>query len=602
MAADILASSPDIDLRKRWALMQLQTAGDTSSVRHPLQAVARALQGAMGGYIAGQAEADDKAAGAALFSGGLPGMSPQQLPTPSAAPPTTAPMPQPSAPSDTPMSANPPTTLVGNNPNYGVPRGIRNNNPGNIEDGPFARRMPGYAGSDGRFAKFAAPENGSTAIDSLLASYGGRGIDTVGGVINRWAPPTDNNPTSAYAATVAKGMGIDPNAKIDLSDPATRQKLGMLIGKFENVGAVERNPPVQLASLGGGGAPGMPAAPQVPPAGPQMAQAPQPLPQQPGMNPPAANRSSVQIPADVQATIQRLGADPRTRPQAMQLYMQYAKPVDQWQQYKAPDGTLLQKNSVTGEVKAAGTENQAINETQYAQQNWKQLGFPDPNSGDQKSKDFWQSYNSKRLGGSGVNVSLSTEKKGQEELASKGISAYTDAQFAAREAQKRIGIYDRMDKAAEAFKPGASADIRLTGQRWLKELGVNAGENVPEGEVLKMLSQQLAIHAQPKGQGAVSNFEREMFSKSLPNMTQSPEGFRKAVGISRNLEQFDQNVAKIYRDSAREHGGIPNYLDVQDKIAALGSPLSDSQMSEISGGAKSAAGSVPPPPAGFTVK
>lgn len=568
MAADIFASSPDIDLRKRWALMQLQGASDASPVRHPLQAVARALQGAMGGYLAHQAGEEDKAAGASMFggSGSLPGLG----------------QPQPSQPQPEQQS------LVGQSPSSpyyeqpkpeapgapmsSLPRGIRNNNPGNIEDGPFARKMPGYAGSDGRFARFASPENGNTAIDSLLASYGARGINTVGGVINRWAPPSDNNPTSDYAGFVAKGLGIDPNAQIDLSDPATRQKIGMLIGKFEN-GPSQR--PYQVASAGAG----VPAAPQQPPAGPQMAQA-----AIPPINPPVPNRSSVQIPPDVQAAIQRLGADPRTRPQAMQLYMQYAKPVEKFTQGVDANGIPFQQNTVTGKKEADPTKLPAISEVEYARKNWQQLGFPDPSAADPKSKDFWQSYNAKRLGGSGVNVSLSTEKKGAEELATKGIGAYTDAQFAARESQKRVGVYDRMEKAAESFKPGATADIRLAGQRWLKDLGLNVGDNVPEGEVLKMLSQQLAIHAQPKGQGAVSNFERDMFAKSLPNMTQSPEGFKKAVGISRSLEQFDMKVAQIYRDSARANNGIPNYLEVQDKIAALGSPLSDSQMESISVG------------------
>src|ERR1700745_3350557 len=32
----------------------------------------------------------------------------------------------------------------------GAPRGVRNNNPGNIEDGEFAKSQPGYMGSDGR--------------------------------------------------------------------------------------------------------------------------------------------------------------------------------------------------------------------------------------------------------------------------------------------------------------------------------------------------------------------------------------------------------------------------------------------------------------------
>jgi len=76
-------------------------------------------------------------------------------------------------------------------PMSGAPRGIRNNNPGNIEDGPFAKSMPGYAGTDGRFAIFQNPQAGQQAMDRLLTSYGNRGINTPQAIAARWAPSGD---------------------------------------------------------------------------------------------------------------------------------------------------------------------------------------------------------------------------------------------------------------------------------------------------------------------------------------------------------------------------------------------------------------------------
>lgn len=194
-----------------------------------------------------------------------------------------------------------------------------------------------------------------------------------------------------------------------------------------------------------------------------------------------------------------------------------------------------------------------------------------------------------------TNVNVSTEKTGQAELATKGVQAYVDAQAAGRDAQKRVAMYDAFEKAAQGFTPGATAEMRLTAKRYLKDAGLIKGEDVPDGEVMQMISRQLGIHAQPKGQGAVSNYERELFAKSLPNMTQSPEGLKQAIDISRRLEQFDQRVAEIYRESARTNKGLPNYLEVQDKIAALGSPLSDNQIAAISGGSASSAPAAPQP-------
>ena len=113
----------------------------------------------------------------------------------------------------------------------GQPRGIRNNNPGNIEDGPFARSLPGYAGSDGRFARFNTMQDGISAGGRLLDSYASRGVVTPAQVINRWAPPSDGNPTQAYAQYVARRLGIGVNDPI----PANRRaEAFQAINEFEN--------------------------------------------------------------------------------------------------------------------------------------------------------------------------------------------------------------------------------------------------------------------------------------------------------------------------------------------------------------------------------
>jgi hypothetical protein len=116
-------------------------------------------------------------------------------------------------------------------------RGERNFNPGNIEDGDFARSLPGYAGSDGRFAKFESMDHGYNAIESLLGAYGRKGINTASGVINRWAPKEDGNPVSQYSAFVGEG---DPNAPLDLADAATRRRVAERIVQFETGKAIPR--------------------------------------------------------------------------------------------------------------------------------------------------------------------------------------------------------------------------------------------------------------------------------------------------------------------------------------------------------------------------
>lgn len=105
-----------------------------------------------------------------------------------------------------------------------TPRSVRNNNPGNIIDSPFARSQPGYQGSDGRFAKFADPQSGSGAQAALLGSYIDRGFNTVEKIINRWAPPSEND-TGAYVRSVAKALNVNPGDTLSKSSIPALQRI-----------------------------------------------------------------------------------------------------------------------------------------------------------------------------------------------------------------------------------------------------------------------------------------------------------------------------------------------------------------------------------------
>ncbi|HBA3815013.1 TPA: hypothetical protein J5U00_000162 [Escherichia coli] len=112
-------------------------------------------------------------------------------------------------------------------------RGIRNNNPGNLE---YSKSNPwvGQNGDDGRFAKFETPEHGIRALGRNLMSYQRHGIDTVNEIINRWAPPTDNNDTSAYIKAVCEQLGVSADEPLDSSNPDTLKALCAAIIQYEN--------------------------------------------------------------------------------------------------------------------------------------------------------------------------------------------------------------------------------------------------------------------------------------------------------------------------------------------------------------------------------
>ena len=123
-------------------------------------------------------------------------------------------------------------------------RGLRNNNPGNIdyhESNQWKGLNPNRP-SDGRFCIFVSPEFGIRAMARLIKNYtkrdglpgvGGTGIDTVEEIINRWAPPIENV-TSAYVEQVAKALGVKPDTPINIADRAVMLLLVESIIKHEN--------------------------------------------------------------------------------------------------------------------------------------------------------------------------------------------------------------------------------------------------------------------------------------------------------------------------------------------------------------------------------
>lgn len=100
-----------------------------------------------------------------------------------------------------------------------LPRNLRNNNPGNIEYGEFAKAH-GATSSDGRFAIFPDMKTGENAMSALLASYAKKGANTIQSIISKWSPSGDNGAanTNAYIADVAKQTGIDPNKDLSASE------------------------------------------------------------------------------------------------------------------------------------------------------------------------------------------------------------------------------------------------------------------------------------------------------------------------------------------------------------------------------------------------
>lgn len=96
-----------------------------------------------------------------------------------------------------------------------MPRGIRNNNPGNIRHGTQTWAGEAVKQDDPSFITFKTPEYGIRALMKILRTYYDKySLITIRMMIMRYAPPNEND-TEAYIAAVSKRTGIGAGEVID---------------------------------------------------------------------------------------------------------------------------------------------------------------------------------------------------------------------------------------------------------------------------------------------------------------------------------------------------------------------------------------------------
>ena len=116
-----------------------------------------------------------------------------------------------------------------------TPRGIRNNNPGNIRWGSDWKGLK----KDGKqqdpsFCVFETPEYGIRALAKLLRNYQRLyGLNTPYRIISRYAPPTENE-TVSYIDSVSWQLGITPDTPVDLTEDGVLMVFIKAIIRHEN--------------------------------------------------------------------------------------------------------------------------------------------------------------------------------------------------------------------------------------------------------------------------------------------------------------------------------------------------------------------------------
>ena len=106
----------------------------------------------------------------------------------------------------------------------------RNNNPGNIRDGEFAKNH-GAIGEANGFAVFPDERTGMGAVRSLLQTNTYQNLN-LGDAISRYAPSSENN-TAAYQNFVQRGTGISLDTSMRGLNNSQIQAIADVIRQYE---------------------------------------------------------------------------------------------------------------------------------------------------------------------------------------------------------------------------------------------------------------------------------------------------------------------------------------------------------------------------------
>jgi hypothetical protein len=97
------------------------------------------------------------------------------------------------------------------------PRNVRLNNPGNVDRTSIVWQGMSAIQQDPRFITFTAAQWGFRCMARILKGDYTEGCVTVHELINRWAPPVEND-TSAYVTDVANRLSVGIDETLVLPD------------------------------------------------------------------------------------------------------------------------------------------------------------------------------------------------------------------------------------------------------------------------------------------------------------------------------------------------------------------------------------------------
>lgn len=115
-----------------------------------------------------------------------------------------------------------------------LPRGLRNNNPGNIRINSDLFQGEIRPSKDKSFKQFETMAYGYRSVFRILSNYRKNyGLDTIRKMIGRWAPENEND-TDAYVKAVSDYAGISVDDPINVNDREQMIRIVAAMSRIEN--------------------------------------------------------------------------------------------------------------------------------------------------------------------------------------------------------------------------------------------------------------------------------------------------------------------------------------------------------------------------------
>lgn len=115
-----------------------------------------------------------------------------------------------------------------------VPRGLRNNNPGNIRLSATRYQGEVCPSEDKAFKQFETMAHGYRAMFVLLYTYQHKhGLNTIAAIISRWAPSVEND-TDGYIQAVSDWSGVPATSHITTTNGDIMVPIVAAMSRVEN--------------------------------------------------------------------------------------------------------------------------------------------------------------------------------------------------------------------------------------------------------------------------------------------------------------------------------------------------------------------------------